>query len=277
MCKKLIIGIFTIVLTVIFGKGVIPKYQNTNNNSIAEEQETVIKNEEIAVEKITAKVEDIVTEVKEDVIVEKKTEEKKEIEATNEEGVKPKEQKKEVIESPKEKQKSEVITTKKEEQVVTPAENKVQEEKNEVPGKTTENKEEQKTQKEEKIQTEEKQEDTSAKAEQIPEGKTEEKPVQDTKEKITYNKDATQQLIDDIDELAKQNPSLWDKNGNKLYKIEKAESLVGQNYMYPYRKQHVAGVVLNVFPVKFLVYAIDVEKDGFTKETRYYIDVASLN
>lgn len=277
MCKKLIIGIFTIVLTVIFGKGVIPKYQNTNNNSIAEEQETVIKNEEIAVEKITAKVEEIVTEVKEDVIVEKKTEEKQEIEATNEEVVKPKEQKKEVIESPKEKQKSEVITTKKEEQVVTPAENKVQEEKNEVPGKTTENKEEQKTQKEEKIQTEEKQEDSSAKAEQIPEGKTEEKPVQDTKEKITYNKDATQQLIDDIDELAKQNPSLWDKNGNKLYKIEKAESLVGQNYMYPYRKQHVAGVVLNVFPVKFLVYAIDVEKDGFTKETRYYIDVASLN
>lgn len=276
MCKKLIIGIFTIVLTVIFGKGIIPKYQNTNNNSIAEEQETVIKNEEIAVKEMTAKVEEIVTEIKEDVIVEKKTEEKQEIEATNEEVVKPKEQKKEVIESPKE-QKSEVITTKKEEVVVTPAENKVQEEKNEVPGKTTENKEEQKTQQEEKIQTEEKQEDTSAKAEQIPEGKTEEKPVQDTKEKITYNKDATQQLIDDIDELAKQNPSLWDKNGNKLYKIEKAESLVGQNYMYPYRKQHVAGVVLNVFPVKFLVYAIDVEKDGFTKETRYYIDVASLN
>lgn len=276
MCKKLIIGIFTIVLTVIFGKGIIPKYQNTNNNSIAEEQETVIKNEEIAVKEMTAKVEEIVTEIKEDVIVEKKTEEKQEIEDTNEEAVKPKEQKKEVIESPKE-QKSEVITTKKEEVVVTPAENKVQEEKNEVPGKTTENKEEQKTQQEEKIQTEEKQEDTSAKAEQIPEGKTEEKPVQDTKEKITYNKDATQQLIDDIDELAKQNPSLWDKNGNKLYKIEKAESLVGQNYMYPYRKQHVAGVVLNVFPVKFLVYAIDVEKDGFTKETRYYIDVASLN
>ena len=81
--------------------------------------------------------------------------------------------------------------------------------------------------------------------------KTEEKPVQETKEKITYNKDATQQLIDDIDELAKQNPSLWDKNGNKLYKIEKAESLVGQNYMYPYRKQHVAGVVLNVFLLNF--------------------------
>jgi len=277
MCKKLIIGIFTIVLTVIIGKGGIPKYQNTNNNSIAEEQETVIKNEEIAVEEMTAKVETIVTEVNEDVIVETETEEKQEIEATNEEEVKPKEQKKEVIESPKEKQKSEVITTKKEEQVVTPAENKVQEEKKEPPCKTTENKEEQKMQKEEKIQTEEKQEDTSAKAEQIPEGKTEEKPVQDTKEKITYNKDATQQLIDDIDELAKQNPSLWDKNGNKLYKIEKAESLVGQNYMYPYRKQHVAGVVLNVFPVKFLVYAIDVEKDGFTKETRYYIDVASLN
>ena len=277
MCKKLIIGIFTIVLTVIFGKGVIPKYQNMNNNSIAEEQEKFIKNEEIAVEEMIAKVEEIVTEVKGDVIVEKKTEEEQEIEATNEEVVKPKEQKKEVIESPKEKQKSKVVTTKKEEQVVTPAENKVQEEKKEPPCKTTENKEEPKTQQEEKIQTEEKQEDTSAKAEQIPEGKTEEKPVQDTKEKITYNKDATQQLIDDIDKLAKQNPSLWDKNGNKLYKIEKAESLVGKNYMYPYRKQHVAGVVLNVFPIKFLVYAIDVEKDGFTKETRYYIDVASLN
>ena len=97
----------------------------------------------------------------------------------------------------------------------------------------------------------------------------------ETKEKIEYNKDATQQLIDDIDEFAKQNSSLWDANGNKLYQIEKSESLVGQNYMSPYRKQQVAGVVLNVFPVKFLVYAIDIEKDGFTKETRYYIDVAN--
>ena len=279
--KKKILIISTIILVIIIGLiGLFVFYKVQQKEKTVEVSK--INDTEITEEKIVEETKDenasnneLVQNTNEE--VKEKTEEKQEIEATNEEEVKPKEQKKEVIESPKEKQKSEVITTKKEEQVVTPAENKVQEEKNEPPCKTTENKEEQKTQKEEKIQTEEKQEDTSAKAEQIPEGKTEEKPVQDTKEKITYNKDATQQLIDDIDELAKQNPSLWDKNGNKLYKIEKAESLVGQNYMYPYRKQHVAGVVLNVFPVKFLVYAIDVEKDGFTKETRYYIDVASLN
>ena len=276
MCKKLIIGIVTIVLTVIIGNGGNLEKQKTESNSIAEKQEVVIENKEIAREEMTAKAKEIVTEVKEDVIVEKKTEEKQEIEATTEEVVKLEEPKKKVIENPKEKQKSEVEITKKEEKVIKPAENKVQEEKNEVPGKTTENKEEQKTQ-QENIHIEEKQEEISAKEEQIPEEKTEEKPVQVTKEKITYNKDATQQLIDDIDEFAKQNPSLWDKNGNKLYKIEKAESLVGQNYMCPYRKQQVAGVVINVFPVKFLVYAIDVEKDGYTKETRYYIDVASLN
>lgn len=272
MCKKLIIGIVTIVLTVILGNGEILEKLKADTDSIAEKQEVVIENKEIAREEMTAKAKEIVTDVKEDVIVEKKTEEKQEIEATTEEVVKLEEQKKKVIENPKEKQKSEVEITKKEEKVIKPAENKVQEEKNEVPGKTTENKEEQKTQ-QENIHIEEKQEEISAKEEQIPEEKT----VQVTKEKITYNKDATQQLIDDIDEFAKQNPSLWDKNGNKLYKIEKAESLVGQNYMYPYRKQQVAGVVLNVFPVKFLVYAIDVEKDGFIKETRYYIDVASLN
>ena len=273
MSRKFVIGILTIALVVILRKGEV--LEKLDTNSIPEKQEVLIKQDEIVVEEITAKVEETETEVIEDVIVEKETKEKEEIKATTEEEVNLEEPKKEVIENSKEKTKSEVITTKKEE-VVMPEEDKIQEEKNEAPGKTAVIKEEQKKQ-EENIKTEEKQEDTSAKEEQITEVKTEEKPVQETKEKITYNKDATQQLIDDIDELAKQNPSLWDKNGNKLYKIEKAESLVGQNYMYPYRKQHVAGVVLNVFPVKFLVYAIDVEKDGFTKETRYYIDVASLN
>lgn len=265
MCKKFIIGIVAILFTVILGKIKILEKLETNTNSISENQEVVIKKEEIAVEEMIAKVEDV--------IVEKETKEKQEIEASTEEVEKLKEPKKELIGIQKEAENTEVITNKKEEQVVMPKENKVQEEKNEVPSKITENKEEQKIQKEENLETEEKQEDISTKTEEI----SEEKVIENSKEKITYNKDATQQLINDIDEFAKQNPSLWDENGNKLYKIEIVESLTGQNYMCPYRKQHVAGVVLNVFPVRFLVYVIDVEKDGFTKETRYYIDVASFN
>lgn len=225
MCKKLIIGIVTIVLTIIFGKVKIFDKPKENISSTDEDLILISQIEDNVAEEDMEN--EVVTEVQEDVIVEQEIEE---------------------IDDLKETSKTMVEATQKQEQVNISEESKVQETKDEVSSKTTITQEEQNTQ-EEIVKTEE----------------------------IKYNKDATQQLIDDIDELAKQNPSLWDKNGNKLYKIEKAESLVGQNYMSPYRKQHVAGVVLNVFPVKFLVYAIDVEKDGFTKETRYYIDVASLN
>lgn len=246
MCKKLIIGIVTIVLTIIFGKVKIFDKPKENISSTDEDLILISQIEDNVAEEDMEN--EVVTEVQEDVIVEQEIEEKQKSETTNEEAVNPKEQKKEEIDALKETSKTMVEATQKQEQVNISEESKVQETKDEVSSKTTITQEEQNTQ-EEIVKTEE----------------------------IKYNKDATQQLIDDIDELAKQNPSLWDKNGNKLYKIEKAESLVGQNYMSPYRKQHVAGVVLNVFPVKFLVYAIDVEKDGFTKETRYYIDVASLN
>ena len=53
------------------------------------------------------------------------------------------------------------------------------------------------------------------------------------------------------------------KDGSKKYEIEIASSLVGGNYMYPYSKAQLEGVVLDVFSVKFLVYAVDYHKTGF--------------
>lgn len=101
------------------------------------------------------------------------------------------------------------------------------------------------------------------------------KQEQKTEEYI-YNKDATNKLIADIDEIAKRNKDLWDANGGKLYSIEKCENLVGQNYMYPYSYAQVEGKVLNVYSVKFLVYAVDYKRNGFATETRYYIDIAKF-
>lgn len=255
MCKKLIVGVVTIIFTLILGRVEILDKPKENINSKAEEQNIVSKIEENVVEENLEIIEnEIVTEVKEDVIVEKKTEEKQEIKDIAKEVVKFKEPKKEVSKTLQETPKTKAEDEVKQEQINASEENKQKVEEQEAPGEIKTAKEEHKMPKEE-IRKEE------IKVE--------------TKEKIEYNKDATQQLIDDIDEFAKRNSSLWDANGNKLYQIEKSESLVGQNYMSPYRKQQVAGVVLNVFPVKFLVYAIDIEKDGFTKETRYYIDVAN--
>lgn len=105
----------------------------------------------------------------------------------------------------------------------------------------------------------------------------EEKPVEITKEEYIYNSTETKRLIDDIDEIAKRNSSLWNKDGSKKYKIEITSSLVGGNYMHPYSKPQLEGIVLNVFSVKFLVYAVDYHKTGFATETRYYIDIAKYS
>ncbi len=43
--------------------------------------------------------------------------------------------------------------------------------------------------------------------------------------------------------------------------------------MFPYNYKQVEGKGLNVFPVTFLVYAVDYKKTGFATETRYYIDI----
>lgn len=253
MCKKLISGIVMIIFTIIIGKINILEEANESINSISKKQNAVSKIEENAVEENLEIIENkIVTEVKEDVIVEKETEEIHESKKTTDEIAELKEPKKDASSTLQKTLKREDVVE--QEQIKETEKSNQKEDEKKIPEETATNKEEQKK----------------------PEEETQKEKINvETKEKIEYNKDATQQLIDDINEFAKQNPSLWDANGNKLYKIEKSESLVGQNYMSPYRKQQVAGVVLNVFPVKFLVYAIDIEKDGFTKETRYYIDVAN--
>ncbi len=96
-------------------------------------------------------------------------------------------------------------------------------------------------------------------------------------EKITeeyiYNDTETKRLMADIDTIAKRNPDLWGKNGEKLYKIQKSPSLVGKNYMYPYSFSQIEGKVLNVYSVTFLVYAADYKKTGFPTQTRYFVDI----
>ena len=95
------------------------------------------------------------------------------------------------------------------------------------------------------------------------------------KEKITYNDTATQKLIQDIDDIAKRNKDLWGENSEKRYKIQISSSLLGGNYMCPYRKAQVEGIVLNSYPVTFLVYAVTYQKTGFQDEVRYYISVTN--
>ena len=95
------------------------------------------------------------------------------------------------------------------------------------------------------------------------------------KEKITYNDTATKRLIQDIDDIAKKNKSLWGDNLEKRYKIKISSSLVGGSYMCPYRKAQVEGIVLNSYPVTFLVYAVTYQKTGYQDEVRYYISVTN--
>ena len=102
----------------------------------------------------------------------------------------------------------------------------------------------------------------------------EEEPVEVAKEEYIYNNTETLRLINDIDEIAKRNPSLWREDGSKKYEIDVSANLIGKNYMSPYSKGQLEGMVLNVYSVKFLVYAVDYKKPGFATQTRYYIDIA---
>ena len=129
------------------------------------------------------------------------------------------------------------------------------------------------------VEVPKKQETTSSQSKQV-QNKQTNSNCQTTKdnltEEITYNSVATQKLISDIDKAAKKNKSLFGASGNKLYKIEISKSLLGGNYMCPYRYEQVEGKVLNVFPVKFLVYAVDYKKSGFETQTRYYLSISNL-
>lgn len=102
----------------------------------------------------------------------------------------------------------------------------------------------------------------------------EEKPVEVAKEEYIYNNTETLRLINDINEIAKRNSALWREDGSKKYEIDVSANLIGKNYMSPYSKGQLEGIVLNVFSVKFLVYAVDYKKPGFETQTRYYIDIA---
>ena len=83
-------------------------------------------------------------------------------------------------------------------------------------------------------------------------------------------------MVNDINLLAKQNPDLWDKNGNPLYEIRIDKTAMNGEYMYPYSIDRIRGKVLNVFPVRFLVYVVDIQRPGFQKEMKYYIWVTNL-
>lgn len=117
------------------------------------------------------------------------------------------------------------------------------------------------------------------KKEEVKDTTDEEKTINNTEEvkkqteEIIYNSTATNQLINDINELAKENKNLWGANSEKLYKIKISNSLVGKNYISPYNKDRISGIVKNTYPVTFLVYAIDYNKPGFATQTRYYIDI----
>ena len=97
-----------------------------------------------------------------------------------------------------------------------------------------------------------------------------------TKEVIEYNDAETRRMVNDINLLAKQNPDLWDKNGNPLYEVRIDKSAMNGEYMYPYSIDRIRGKVLNVFPVRFLVYVVDIQRPGFQKEMKYYILVTNL-
>lgn len=99
--------------------------------------------------------------------------------------------------------------------------------------------------------------------------------VEKITEEYIYNDTETKRLMADIDTIAKRNPDLWGKNGEKLYKIQKSPSLVGKNYMYPYSFSQIEGKVLNVYSVTFLVYVADYKKTGFPTQTRYFVDITN--
>lgn len=102
--------------------------------------------------------------------------------------------------------------------------------------------------------------------------------VQEIKYEYEYNYNETQRLKRDIDELAKENPDLFDENGKKLYRvsefINKEQAMNKTNYFSPYNILEIKGVVQNTYSCTFLVYAIDYKINGVLQQTRYYIKVS---
>lgn len=102
--------------------------------------------------------------------------------------------------------------------------------------------------------------------------------VQETKSEYEYNYNETQRLKSDIDKLAKENPDLFDENGNKLYRISefinKEQAMNKTNYFSPYNILEIKGVVQNTYSCTFLVYAIDYKINGVLQQTRYYIKIS---
>lgn len=102
--------------------------------------------------------------------------------------------------------------------------------------------------------------------------------VQEIKSEYEYNYNETQRLKRDIDKLAKENPDLFDENGNKLYRISefinKEQAMNKTNYFSPYNILEIKGVVQNTYSCTFLVYAIDYKINGVLQQTRYYIKVS---
>ncbi len=249
MCKKIFISIVTAVIVIISGTGSIKYFKNDNNV-----EENVVKeicaNENLVTNTINEEVKEN-TEAQNNIIEriennKSKDDEEKNIKEKNNNTV---------IKNNKSNNvtiKNQTVQTKKEQKTTSNTETKDAEKNNKQTQEKVDIKEPQKTQ---------------------PNNTQEKNKEQKITEEYIYNDTATKKLINDINEIAKKNPDLWGTDGKKLYNIKVSKNLLGQNYMFPYNYKLVEGKVLNVFPVTFLVYAVDYKKTGFATETRYYIDI----
>ena len=249
MCKKIFISIVTAVIVIISGTGSIKYFKNDNNV-----EENVVKeicaNENLVTNTINEEVKEN-TEAQNNIIERIENNKSKDDEETN---IKEKNNNT-VIKNNKSNNvtiKNQTVQTKKEQKTTSNTETKDAEKNNKQTQEKVDIKEPQKTQ---------------------PNNTQEKNKEQKITEEYIYNDTATKKLINDINEIAKKNPDLWGTDGKKLYNIKVSKNLLGQNYMFPYNYKLVEGKVLNVFPVTFLVYAVDYKKTGFATETRYYIDI----
>jgi len=242
MCKKILFSIVTTIILFITGVSDVEYLETDNSVEVKSESNNVIEETLVEVEEPK---EESVTEI--DINIK----EKKEVKDTKPVVVEEKkEEKKEVVINNNEK---ENVAVKEEKKQTKETEVVVKEEKN----NSNNNHEEKNEEKPIKVEEKEKKEEV-------------------TKETIEYNDTESKKMVNDINTIAKQNPDLWDASGNPLYKVEINKSAMNGEYMYPYRIELIKGKVLNVFPVKFLVYAVDVQKPGFEKEMKYYISMTSI-
>ena len=252
MCKKLFISIVTAIIVIISGTKNFKYFKD--DNSV---EENIVKetctNENLSTDTVNEEVKEN-TEVENSIIekIDDNNSEEDEVQITNKN---------------EENKNNAVIKNDKSNNIIV--KNQTIQEKKEQ--KTTSNAE---TKNVEKNDTKTKEKVSSQEPQKTQTNNTNEK---DKEQKITeeyiYNDTATKKLINDINEIAKKNPDLWGADGKKLYNVKVSKTLLGQNYMFPYNYKLVEGKVLNVFPVTFLVYAIDYKKTGFATETRYYIDI----